>query len=352
LKPVSLYGLDRESMESFIAGLGEKPFRARQILSNIYRRGVLDLAGMTELSVSLREKLAREATLDLPALVEKQVSRDGTEKLLLELGDGERIETVLIPEEGRLTQCVSTQVGCAMGCRFCRTAGGGLVRNLEAGEIVAQIIAAQKYCPELGRVTNVVFMGMGEPLHNYDAVVRAFSIITSDWGISISRRKVTVSTSGLVDAIKKLPHSMLMNLAVSLNATTDEQRSAIMPVNQRWPIAELLKTLATLELPDREHYTIEYVLLGGFNDTLEDAKRLAKLLAPIKCKINLIPYNPHEGSHFKAPSPEDVRKFQEFMLEKNFVAMVRKSRGEDILAACGQLRAERAGCPAGPEKES
>jgi 23S rRNA (adenine2503-C2)-methyltransferase len=240
-----------------------------------------------------------------------------------------------------------------MDCKFCRTGGGGLRRNLEAAEIVAQIISTQKYSPHLGRVTNVVFMGMGEPLHNLDAVVRAFTIIIAEWGISISRRKVTVSTSGLVDAMKKLPPEILQCLAISLNATTDEQRSAIMPVNRRWNIAELIATLESLPLPERARYTIEYVLLGGFNDTPEDAKRLVKLLARVKCKVNLIPYNPHGEDEFKAPSEESVRRFYDILMEKDLIAMVRKSRGEDILAACGQLRAEReGGCPDDLGKES
>jgi len=338
---LDLYDLDLSGMEALFAELGEKPFRARQAMSWLYKRDAASIGEITEFSAALRAKLEKRAVLILPRLVERQQSKDGTVKLLLEMADGERVETVLIPDEERLTQCVSTQAGCAMGCRFCRTASAGLTRHLTAGEIVAQVVAAGRYGGFPGRVTNIVFMGMGEPLHNFDNVVRAFSLLCEDHGLNITRRRITLSTSGLVDAMKRLPPEMVAALAVSLNATTDAVRDEIMPVNRRYPIAALLGAMKELPLPPRARYTIEYVLLGGVNDSPEDAKRLAKLLAGMRCKINLIAYNPHEASPYRAPSAAAVERFQTYLLEKHFTAVLRKSRGEDILAACGQLKAER-----------
>ncbi len=336
----NLLSLDKKGMEEFFASLGEKPFRARQLLMKIYSQGAFSLDSLTEFSAPLKEKLASSSYIGLPELVEKQKSADGTEKLLLRLRDGEMVETVLIPDEERLTQCVSTQAGCPMGCKFCRTASGGFRRNLEAGEIVGQVVAAGAYSSFQKRVTNVVFMGMGEPLLNLEAVTRAFEILTADWGFGISKRKITISTCGLVEEMKKLPPEVLASLAVSLNATTDAQRDLLMPVNRRHPIAELLGALKELSVAHKGQYTIEYVLLGGVNDTIEDARRLSKLLAGLRCKINLIPFNPHGESDFKAPDPRAVERFQSHLLERGFVAVLRKSRGEDIMAACGQLRAD------------
>ena len=362
---VQLLNLDLPALEQFFHDIGERPFRARQLMQWVYRRGVLDFAAMSDLAKGLREKLAAVADLTLPAVAKKQVSADGTRKLLLELEDGRRIETVLIPDGERLTQCISSQVGCAMGCDFCRTGSGGLERNLSAAEIVGQVVLGQALAvaqsritispdseiaravgtpegraPGMGRVTNVVFMGMGEPLHNLENVLRAFFILSSDHGLNITRRRLTVSTCGVVDGLLRLPSEVLPSLAVSLNATTDAVRDRIMPVNRRWPIAELLGTLRELPLPQRARYTIEYVLLGGVNDTPEDARRLVRLLSDLRCKVNLIAYNPHPESSYRAPEPGAVEAFQTHLLEKNFTAVLRKSRGQDILAACGQLKAE------------
>ena len=334
---VNLLDLHLPGLEAFFDALGERPYRAQQVMHWIYKRGALGFDAMTDLSRSLRDLLVRKARIDVPKVVEEMASRDGTRKLLLELVDGERIETVLIPDEDRLTQCVSSQAGCAMGCAFCRTGSGGLRRNLTAGEIVGQVVLGQSLLPPGGRVTNVVFMGMGEPLHNLEAVVRALGILSSDHGLNITKRRLTVSTCGLVDAMRRLPADLLPSLALSLNATTDEVRSRLMPVNRRFPIAEVLAVLGELPLPGRARYTIEYVLLGGVNDSLADARRLVRLLSRLRCKVNLIPYNTHEASPFEAPGPEAVEAFQSYLLGKNFTAVLRKSRGQDIMAACGQL---------------
>lgn len=338
--PRLIYDFDKEGLEAFFVSLGQKGFRAGQMLTRVYGQGVTDVALMTEFAAGLRETLARELDFTLPLRSERQESVDGTVKLLYGLSDGEMVETVLIPDEDRLTQCVSTQAGCAMGCAFCRTATGGFSRNLTAGEIVSQILAGEQDGGFGKRPTNVVFMGMGEPLHNLENTVRAFDIISADWGLGIGRKKITVSTCGLADRMLSLPERMLPSLAVSLNATTDEVRDAIMPVNRRFPIKTLMDALKSLKLPPRAMITIEYVLLGGVNDTIADAKRLAKLLAGLKAKINLIPFNPHGDDSYRAPSPEAVKAFQTLLLEKNFIAVLRKSRGGDILAACGQLKAK------------
>lgn len=338
---VNLLALDLPALEEFFRGLGEKPFRARQLMHWVYKRGVGSFDGMTDLGRAFREQLGRVGNLAVPRVADDQRSADGTRKLLLTLADGEQVETVLIPDEDRLTQCVSSQAGCAMGCRFCRTAEGGLRRNLTAAEIVGQVVLGQSLLEPGGRVTNVVFMGMGEPLHNADNVVRAFRILSSDHGFNITRRRLTVSTCGLVEGVRRLPVEVLPSLAVSLNATTDEVRSALMPVNRRHPIAELLGALRQLPLPPRARFTIEYVLLGGVNDTPEDVRRLVKLLSALRCKVNLIPYNPHGDGAFRAPDPAAVEAFRVYLLSKGITTVVRKSRGQDILAACGQLRAEQ-----------
>ncbi len=327
-------------MEEFFRANGQKPFRARQLMGRVYKQKVTDFFSMTEFAKPLREELDRTFEFRLPELVEKQKSEDGTEKLLLRMDDGELVETVLIPDGDRLTQCISSQAGCAMGCEFCRTATSGLTRNLTTCEIVGQVAASASYGSFDMEVTNVVFMGMGEPLANFDHVMRAYRILTGDWGFDLSWRKVTISTCGLVEKIKMLPPELLPGLAISLNATTDEVRSRIMPVNRAHPITELIGTLESLKLPTRARYTIEYVLLGGLNDSLDDAKRLVRLLSNISCKVNLIPYNPHGESEFKAPDPEAVKRFQSYLLGKNMNATMRKSRGQDILAACGQLKAK------------
>lgn len=343
---VSLLDFDQPGLDAYFERLGEKPFRSKQLMHWIYKRGVYDFNGMTDFSQQLRDKLCKSAKIELPEVEREQVSKDGTRKLLLRLGDGLLVETVLIPEAKRLTQCVSTQCGCAMGCAFCRTGQGGLSRSLGVGEIVGQILlglslaagGATGGAAGDNRLSNIVFMGMGEPLHNIENVLAAIRIISSDHGLSITKRRLTISTCGLVEAMKRIPPDLLPSLAISLNATTDEVRNRIMPVNKQWPLAVLLSTLKSLPLPQRGRYTIEYVLLGGVNDSMDDAKRLVRLLSEIRCKINLIAYNPFEGSLFAGPDPVRAKEFQTYLMNKNFTTVLRKSRGSDILAACGQLK--------------
>jgi 23S rRNA (adenine2503-C2)-methyltransferase len=335
-----LLSFDHPDLAAFFCSLGERPFRAGQVMQWVYKRGARDFATMTDISKGLRERLAGSLRLSLPEVLREQRSEDGTSKLLLALADGARIETVLIPDEDRLTQCVSSQSGCAMGCVFCDTAAAGAGRNLTAGEIVGQVLLGEARAGPSRRVSNVVFMGMGEPLLNRDNVVRAFRVLSDDHGLNITKRRLTVSTCGLVDEMKRLPADVLPSLAISLNATTDELRDRLMPVNRKYPIPALLEALRKMPLPPRARYTIEYVLLGGVNDTTADARRLVKLLSGIRCKVNLIPYNPAPWSSLAAPAPEAVEAFQSYLLGKNFTAVLRKSRGRDIAAACGQLRAD------------
>jgi len=291
---------------------------------------------MTNLSKKLREDLSSRARIILPQVVEKLVSEDGTTKLLLCLEDGSLIETVLIPEADHDTLCMSTQVGCAMGCRFCRTAAIGFQRNLTAGEIVAQLLTVRRLLPD-SRVTNVVFMGMGEPLVNFAQTVKAVTILTHPNGPQVSWRHLTVSTSGLAPRIRDLGNTVRVKLAVSLNAVTDEQRDAIMPINKTYPLSQLLAALKEYPLPRRDRITIEYVLIDRFNDSDADARQLVRLLNPIRSKVNLIPLNDEVVKGFRSPSPERVLRFQEILMSRSLMTMIRKSRGRDILAACGQL---------------
>ena len=332
---VDLKNLTPDELTAFLAGIGKERFRARQLLRWIYARGVVAFAEMTDLSRDLREELDRRALVSdwIPEVVEKSV--DGTCKYLFRLADGETVETVRIPMEGgRSTLCVSTQVGCAMGCAFCLTGTFGLLRNLTPGEIVNQVCAAAKDGP----VNNIVLMGMGEPLHNLDNVVKALTILYAVDGFGYSSRKITLSTSGLVPEMLELGRRIRVNLAVSLNATTDAIRDQLMPVNRRYPLKELMSACREFPLQPRDRITFEYILIRDVNDTLDDAKRLVRLLHGIKAKVNLIPFNEHEGSEFRAPEPATIERFQTCLLDRNIVAIRRASKGQDISAACGQLK--------------
>lgn len=323
-------------LELFISEFGKERYRAVQIMKWIHQGLVDSFDGMTNLSKNLREKLSAKARISNPAVETVQISKDTTSKFLLQLDDGSRVETVLIPGEDHDTLCISTQVGCAMGCRICRTAKMGFSRNLSAGEIASQLLIVRRKVPE-SRISNIVFMGMGEPLANFGETVRAISILTHPNGPRISWRRLTLSTSGLIPGIVKLGKTIRVKLAVSLNAVTDEQRNAIMPINRKYPIPELLKVLRSYPLARGDRITIEYVLIDRFNDSDADARQLVRLLNPIRTKVNLIPLNDDVSEEFRSPSPERVLRFQEILMSRSVLAIVRRSRGRDILAACGQL---------------
>lgn len=327
--------LSPQELENVLVGFGKERFRAGQLLRWIYQRGVSDFSAMTDLAKAFREELSARAFISVFAPGTVEVSSDGTRKFLFPLADGESVETVLIPmEEGRATLCVSTQVGCAMQCSFCLTGTFGLTRNLTAAEIVNQVCAVRAHFP----VDNIVLMGMGEPLHNLDNVVRALEILYSTAGFDYSPRKVTLSTSGLVPEMRELGQRIRVNLAVSLNATTDAVRNELMPVNRRYPLAELMRACRDYPLAPRQRITFEYILIRGINDSLEDAKRLVRLLHGVKGKVNLIAFNEHPGSAFLAPLPESIDSFQRYLLNRDIVAIRRASKGQDISAACGQLK--------------
>lgn len=332
---VDLKEFTREELTGLLAGLGRERFRAGQLMRWIYRRSVSSFAEMTDLGKELRAQLEQRAVVSdwAPEAVEE--SRDGTRKYLFRLVDGQTVEAVRIPmEEGRATLCISTQAGCAMGCAFCLTGTFGLARHLTAGEIVNQVGAGIKDGP----VNNIVLMGMGEPLHNLENVVRALQILYDTEGFNFGPRKVTLSTSGLVPEMLELGRRIRVNLAVSLNATTDAVRDRLMPVNRRYPLAALMEACRQFPLQPRQRITFEYILIRGVNDSLADAKRLVKLMHGMKAKINLIPFNEHVGSEFRAPDEKAVEEFQSYLLARNLVAIRRASKGQDISAACGQLK--------------
>jgi len=332
---VDLKNLSPTELEAFLADLGKERFRAGQLLRWIYPRAVTDFAAMTDLAKAFREELTARAVVSSLTPEAEEVSLDGTRKFLFRLEDGESVETVLIPmEEGRATLCVSTQVGCAMQCTFCLTGTFGLTRNLAAAEIVNQVCAARARFP----VDNIVLMGMGEPLHNLDNVVRALEILYSNSGFDYSPRKVTLSTSGLVPEMIELGERVRVNLAISLNATTDAVRDQLMPVNRRYPLDELMRACRDYPLAPRQRITFEYILIRGINDSLEDARRLVKLLHGVKGKVNLIPFNEHPGSAYRAPEAATIEAFQRHLLNRDIVAVRRASKGQDISAACGQLK--------------
>lgn len=343
IKALSLAELQQRMSE-----LGFKKYRADQVLKWIYRKRAQTFAEMTDLAKPERELLSTLFTLAGPRIVRTEQSRDGTRKFLLQLEDGHTVESVLIPDEDRLTLCISSQAGCQQACRFCLTGRGGFIRNLKAHEIAGQVLEASRVADRDGArgITNIVLMGMGEPLANYDEVVRALEIITGEKGLGFSPRRVTLSTDGLVPEIARLGKSgMKVNLAVSLNATTDDVRNEIMPVNRRYPLADLLAACRRFPLEPRRRITFEYVLLRGVNDSAEDAERLARLLRGIRCKVNLIPFNPFPGSEYRRPDEASIRRFQKILLDNHYTAPVRESRGRDISAACGQLREKAAPAP-------
>ena len=336
-EPVFLKEFTPAELELWAQREGQPAYRARQLLKWLYSQNARDFQVMTDLSKDFRGWLAEKATISSVKREKVLTDVDGTRKLLLRLHDGERIESVLIDEGERLTLCLSSQVGCAYGCRFCLTGQDGFRRNLTAGEIVDQICAAREELGEGERLTNLVFMGMGEPLANLEQVCKALEIIVSDRGLNFSTRRITLSTVGLIPEMLKLSGLFPIKLAVSLHAADNETRSRIMPINRRYPLEDLLEACRSLELPRRNRITFEYLLLGGVNDSPEAARKLVKLLRGLRAKINIIPFNHYPGAKFEAPSPASVEEFQGILKEKNFTATVRQSRGAGIMAACGQL---------------
>ncbi|MFZ0450435.1 MAG: 23S rRNA (adenine(2503)-C(2))-methyltransferase RlmN [Desulfatiglandaceae bacterium] len=335
--PADLKGFNKSEMEQWAQGLGLAPYRGRQVRSWLFRRLAGSFEEMTDLPLPLRSQLAREANIHHLSPVKRQESSDGTRKYLFELHDGYRIESVLIPERDHLTICISSQAGCAMGCRFCLTGKQGLNRNLSPSEIVEQVIHIKRSVESPEHLTNIVFMGMGEPLANYDNLLKAVNNLVGETGMNFSHRKVTVSTCGLVPMMRRLGQDISVNLAVSLNATTDKIRDFLMPINRRYPIDELIRACRDFPLPNRRMITFEYILINGINDSLDDASRLALLLSGVRAKINLIALNAHESSDFKPPPMDRILRFQDKLVQKHFTAIIRKSKGEDISAACGQL---------------
>jgi len=334
----NLLGLDQQQLIDVVASLEEKPFRGKQLYSQIYRRRQTRLEQMTDLSAGFRTRLAEQHRIELPSVAQRWDACDGTVKYLFQLEDNKCVETVYIPEKKRETLCISSQVGCDVGCTFCLTAQMGLERNLTPGEIVGQVLAVLAAgCIQRGAF-NIVFMGMGEPLYNYKNVMKAYRLLTDRDGMDLSQRRITISTSGVVPVLQRM-HSEpnLPNLAVSLNATTDRLRDELMPLNQRWKIAELLEACRRFPLEARRRITFEYVLLGGVNDSDREAEELARLLKGIRSKVNLIPYNSNPGLPYVRPDNARVEAFKAILVQAHLAAFVRRPRGDDISAACGQL---------------
>lgn len=350
-KPANLLGRPVAELRDFLELLGEPGYRGAQLYHAIYAERKFDFAAMTNLPAALREKLAREATIALPRIVRRHFSSDGTVRYVLGLEASAQdadsrgrasqpatVETVFMPEENRQTICISTQAGCAVDCQFCLTATLGLVRNLTAGEIVGEVLVAlEDNRAALKQQTNIVLMGQGEPLLNYDAVLAALRILLDQQGVGIAARHAALSTSGIIPGIERLAQEKVRpNLAISLNASSNEQRDRIMPINRKYPLEKLLEACRKYPLRPREWLLFEYVLLGGFNDSPDDARRVVRLLSGIRAKVNLIPWNPG-ALPFKRPDPERVQEFQKILMDKGVLVFIRESRGQDVMAACGQL---------------
>jgi 23S rRNA (adenine2503-C2)-methyltransferase len=340
-RPLDLAALERPGVEEALASLGVPRFHGRQVFHWIHARGAEDFAGMTDLSKRLRDELAARFTIGTPKVIGRDVSTDGTTKFLLRLADGRTIEAVYIPDTPAQTFCVSTQVGCAMQCGFCLTGKMGLVRNLTAGEIAGQVRVFARETGLLGSRFNIVLMGMGEPLHNYEATMTALRMLADPAGLAVHPRRVTLSTVGLLPALERLASEPLMpNLAISLHATTEETRSALVPLNRKYSLAELIEACRRFPLAKRRRITFEYVLLSGVNDTDEDARRLVKALSGIRAKVNLLPLNEAAGIPFSRPDDARLDAFAKILADRGLTVSVRKSRGRDIRAACGQLIVE------------
>src|SRR5579875_2597281 len=343
----NLVGLSRDELTAELATLGAAPFRARQLWHWIYHRGVTDFAAMTTLAKDFRAQLAGRYVVARPLESRAQLSRDGTRKWLLRFADGQEAECVHIPEEDRGTLCVSSQVGCTLTCKFCHTGTQRLVRNLEAAEIVGQVMLARDALgewpspPEDRQITNIVLMGMGEPLYNYENVAKAVKIVMDGEGLSVSKRKITLSTAGVVPMIERAGAELGVNLAISLHAVTDELRDVLVPLNKKYPIAELLAACRAYPgSSNARRITFEYVMLKGVNDSPAEARALVKLLEGIPAKVNLIPFNPWPGAPFECSTDAAIQSFGDIVNAAGYASPVRTPRGRDILAACGQLKSD------------
>ena len=336
-----LAGLEQHELEQVLGRLDQPRFHARQIFQWIHKRGVTDFALMSDLPRDLRLRLAEEFRIVTPEVLGRERSTDGTTKFLLGMADGKRIESVFIPDTPSQTFCISTQVGCAMRCAFCLTGKMGIDRNLTAGEIAGQVRVLARELDMLDARFNIVLMGMGEPLHNYDATMTALRIVADEHGLAVSPRRITLSTVGVLPALEKLATEPIMpNLAISLHSTTEDQRDMLVPINRKYGLKELLDACRRFPVKRRERITFEYVMLNGVNDTPEDARRLVRLLNGIRGKVNLLPLNEAAGIPFERPSDTRVNQFARILSEHGLTVSVRKSRGRDIRAACGQLITE------------
>jgi 23S rRNA (adenine2503-C2)-methyltransferase len=338
---IDLRNLTFEELRDWTTGLGLESFRAEQISRWIFEPDIHSFDQMTNLSKKWRSLFREQAYLSRLIILKDEKSSDGTQKFLFELEDGEHIESVLIPERGHYTLCISSQVGCAQKCRFCFTGRMGLKRNLKASEIINQILTVQGTLTEADpRLTNIVLMGMGEPLHNFENTIRALKTLLSPFGMQFSHRHVTLSTAGLIPEMKALGTMLPVNLAVSLNAADDATRNRLMPINRKYSLEPLIQACKAFPLPHKKRITIEYILIKGINDSPQAAKTLTKLLKGVKAKINLIPFNAHPESGFKPPAEEEILKFQDMLINAQYTVMIRRSKGADISAACGQLHAD------------
>ena len=339
--PANLFDLTPSALREFFTGMGEKPYRATQVMKWMYHRGVTDVNGMTDLSLELRERLMKAVHFRLPEIVSEQISKDGTRKWLMRIDDENCIETVFIPETDRGTLCVSSQVGCALDCSFCSTGKQGFNRNLGVAEIIGQVWLANKalgYFDQRKRIiTNIVMMGMGEPLLNIDNVVPAMELMTDDLGFGLAKKRVTLSTAGVVPGIHSLADRINVSLAISLHAPNDELRNELVPVNRRYPISQLLDACRRYYQANGEHITFEYIMLAGVNDGEAEARQLAALLKGFPAKINLIPFNPFPKSGYTRSSPVNIDRFRDILINAGLITITRKTRGDDIDAACGQL---------------
>ncbi len=338
----NLLDLDAHALTAYLTEMGEKPFRAKQLLRWIYQAGESNFSAMTDIAAALREKLSQCATITVPDILKEEISDDGTRKWLLNVGTGNAVEAVYIPEESRGTLCISSQAGCALDCSFCSTGKQGFNRNLSVAEIIGQLWWANH---RLGRnsegnwaISNVVMMGMGEPLLNYSNTVSALRLMLDDQSYGLSRRRVTVSTSGIVPAMDRLREDCPVALAVSLHAPNDTLRDRLVPINQKYPLKELLSACRRyLERAPRDFITFEYVMLDGVNDTVQQAHELVKLMIDVPCKINLIPFNPFPQTHYSRSRPDAISRFKDVLMQADIITTTRKTRGDDIAAACGQL---------------